>query len=192
MKISTLLTLESISSHRTGAWVQSLRILLFSKGKYMIHPPSPHQYLLVQSLKYILLKHACQLYSRSYFIICKTHTLIKTWVSSFIISKYCRVILSTIHYHTIFITFHYLVYWTAVIVGNSASSLKHEKIDCPIFLLITTAVINFSDVVVSNYFLDQIPTVLLHWSWSPANEPLPNIVWNIYPRHSGSVWCKHI
>lgn len=78
---------------------------------------------------------------------------------------------------------------------TQASSQKHEKEkkeDRPTFPLITTAVINFSVVVVSNYFLDRIPTVLLHRSWSSANKPLPNIVWNIYLRRRGSLWCKYI
>lgn len=57
-----------------------------------------------------------------------------------------------------------------------------KKIDCPIFVLITAAVINFSVVVVSNYCRDQVPTVLLHWSRSWANETQPDMVWNIYPR----------
>lgn len=65
-----------------------------------------------------------------------------------------------------------ILYRNVVIVGDSTSSL--EKIDCSIFLLITTAVINFAFVVVSNYFLDRIPAVLLQHS--SANELLPNII----------------
>lgn len=68
--------------------------------------------------------------------------MIEIPVSWFIILKYCRII-SSAEDHTIIITLYCLVYWNAVIVGNSASRLKHEKIDCPIFLLITTAVIIF-------------------------------------------------